>query len=44
MLYLCGLCRHVMALNPRDLVRCLRCEGRILHKLPNTTVRIYSAR
>ena len=42
--YYCGLCHQVVLLKPRDIIRCERCEGRILHKLAGQTVHKYSAR
>jgi DNA-directed RNA polymerase subunit RPC12/RpoP len=43
--YVCGTCGQHIQLKPRDLVRCARCEGRILYKKQAAkTLRKYSAR
>lgn len=42
--YVCG-CGQVIVLKPKDMIRCPRCESRILYKRQTEgVVRCYSAR
>lgn len=42
--YVCRLCMEKIVLKSRDMIRCPRCEGRILYKQQTQVVRKYSAR